>query len=414
MQQTICYADMVIHQRVKKLLPTRLTPLFRLFFRDEAASGRLILLFAALAVIVANSPLNHYYTTFWQTTFTIGFGSGAMTDTLRYWVNDGLMAVFFFVVGIEIKREFTKGELRNRSQAVLPVAAAVGGMLLPAAIYAAFNFNRPTIDGWGIPIATDIAFAVGVLALLGSRIPSYLKIFLLTLAIVDDMLAIIVIGVFYASTINPLPLLVAVFFVMLTFLTSRLKPNSATLYIAVAILLWLAIKSSGVHASIAGALSGLMAPIAISSGRDYMAERLEKGLLPFSTFFVIPVFVFANAGVVLSLDAVTNPEVIPIILGILFGLVFGKAFGVLGASWLVVKLGFAQLPIGVSWLHILGLGLLAGIGFTVSIFITTLAFVDNEAYINAAKISIFVASITAAALGMLTLRIAARRAHRHG
>ncbi|PLS82055.1 Na+/H+ antiporter NhaA [Candidatus Saccharibacteria bacterium] len=373
----------------------------RIFIKDETAGAKLILLAALLSLAIVNSPLRSVYSEFWHLPLSIGLGDFTLSLDLRHWLNEALMAFFFLVVGLEIKRELVKGELHNLKVAALPIGAAVGGMILPALIYIAFNQNTETFRGWGIPIATDIAFAVAVLTLLGHRVPLPLKLFLLTLAIADDIGAIIVIALFYAEIINHAFLLISVTILTGLVLFRNVLTNSMLLLLSVSLILWITTHLSGIHASIVGAAVGLLVPVTNGSEIRTMAPRLERLFLPFSTFVVLPLFAFANAGVVLTGTAlITNQSVM---IGIILGLVLGKAIGIAGASWLLVRLGIAQLPQGTNWRHIIGVGFIAGIGFTVSIFITELAFVDTPHLITAAKVSIFIASALSALLGILTL-----------
>jgi len=379
--------------------------------KDEAAGGKLIMLFAVLALIVVNSPLQDIYNTFWHLTFSVGFDGIAISLDLREWVNEGLMAIFFLVVGLEIKRELVNGELKDPKKAVLPLAAAIGGMIVPALIYLAFNSGPETIKGWGIPIATDIAFAVAVLAFLSKHVPFSLKLFLLTLAIVDDIGAIFIIALFYAEIINYWFLAISILTILTLWLTRKwLSKKLVFVIVLIGISLWITTHLSGIHASIVGAALGLLAPVPKSPDTPSFSKRLENFFLPISTFIVLPVFAFANAGVTLSGGTIGNPDFRPVMIGIVAGLVIGKLVGISGATWLMVKLGFATLPTGTNWGHIVGVSLIAGIGFTVSIFITGLAFADNEQLIEAAKISVFIASGLAAGLGSFVIWIASKKA----
>jgi len=378
--------------------------------KDEAAGGKLIILFAILAFIVVNSPLQGLYNTFWELNFSLGLGDFALSQDLRHWVNEGLMAIFFLVVGLEIKRELVNGELKDPKKAVLPLAAAIGGMVVPALIYVVFNFDSETIRGWGIPIATDIAFAVAILAFLSKRVPLSLKLFLLTLAIVDDIGAIFVIALFYAEIINYWYLALSAIIIVTIWLARGWIAKKNLIVIAVlGILLWLTTHLSGIHASIVGAALGLLAPVPKSASAPSQSRRLEEFFLPVSTFIVLPVFAFANAGVALSGSVFSNPDAQSVMIGVVAGLVVGKLVGITGATWLMVKFGFATLPTGTNWGHIVGVSLIAGIGFTVSIFITGLAFSDNQELIEAAKVSVFAASGLAAGLGSLVLWRASKR-----
>lgn len=373
------------------------------FLKDEAIGGKLIVAFAVLALIVVNSPARDLYASFWHLNFSIGLGDFALSQDLRHWVNEGLMAFFFLVVGLEIKRELINGELRDPKKAILPIAAAIGGMVVPAVIYLAFNMDSDAIQGWGIPIATDIAFAVAVLSLLGTRVPLSLKLFLLTLAIVDDIGAIFVIALFYAEIINYWYLAASVALIIGIWLARRWLSNKLAIVIALGSVLWITTHLSGIHASIVGAILGLLAPIPRSARQPSQSRDLEEFFLPISTFIVLPVFAFANAGVVLSSNVFTNSQAMPVIGGVVTGLVIGKLIGISGAAWLMVRLGYAKLPSGTGWGHIVGVSLIAGIGFTVSIFITELAFPSDPQLIETAKVSIFIASGIAAALGSAVL-----------
>ncbi|MBA3758766.1 Na+/H+ antiporter NhaA [Candidatus Saccharibacteria bacterium] len=384
-----------------KLHPKRVATLFDTFLKDESIGGKLILVAALLSLIVVNSPLRDEFNHFWHLPLSIGLGSWSLSLDLRHWVNEGLMAFFFLVVGLEIKRELVKGELKNKKTAILPIGAAIGGMIIPALIYLIFNINSGAIQGWGIPIATDIAFAVAVLSLLSNRVPVSLKIFLLTLAIADDIGAIFVIALFYAEIINYWYLGASFLVATLTFLFRKQLTYRLFIVCMLGILLWITTHLSGIHASIVGAVLGFLAPVAKSS-KMAVSEKVEKALLPITTFFILPVFAFANAGFTLSASALTTNQ--SILWGVIFGLVLGKVIGITLASWLLVKLRVAQLPVGVVWKHIIGIGFIAGIGFTVSIFITELAFSDNDSFVNTAKIGIFIASGASALLGYIILR----------
>lgn len=384
--------------------------MLREFLHDETTSGKLILAATLFALVVVNSPLISLYTEFWTTKFAIGLGGWSVDQDLRHWVSEGLMAFFFLVVGLEIKREIVRGELHDIKAASLPVAAAIGGMIVPALIYVSLNMNPDTIRGWGIPIATDIAFAVGILMLLGNRIPLSLKVFLLTLAIADDIGAIIIIALFYAEIIHVGFLLSSIGIVIATWLLQRKLHHNLTLFIAIGIVLWFTTHLSGIHASIVGAIIGLLAPITVSEkSQSTIAERLEKSALPVSTFIALPLFAFSSAGIVISELSLGSTEASTIFWGVLLGLGVGKVVGIVCASWLAVRLGYAKLPSGIGWQHITGVGFLAGIGFTVSLFITELGFAGNEEFVGAAKLGIFAASSASAAIGSLLLIRAAKK-----
>lgn len=392
-----------IKRLVIKLHPKHVTALFDTLLEDESIGGKLILAAAALSLIVVNSPLYDAFDYFWRLPFSIGLGGWNLSLDLRQWVNEGLMTFFFLVVGLEIKRELTKGELKDVRSAVLPLGAALGGMLVPALIYTAFNLNTGAITGWGIPMATDIAFAVALLSLLSGRVPVSLKIFLLALATADDIGAIFVIALFYAEIINYWYLGASLLIVISIFLFRKQLTYRFLVVCLLGALLWLTTYRSGIHASIVGAAMGLLAPVARSNRKVGVSEKVEKFFLPITTFFVLPVFAFANAGFPVSSNALTTNQ--SILWGVFLGLVLGKAIGITLVSWLLVTLKVAQLPDGVSWKHVFGISCIAGIGFTVSIFITELAFMGDQSFTNTAKMSIFIASATSALLGYIILRL---------
>lgn len=374
--------------------------LIKIFLEDESIGGKFILIAAALSLIAVNSPLQHIYLDFWQRELTIGIEPWTLTMDLRHWINEGLMAIFFLVVGLEIKRELVKGKLKTFKTAILPIGAAIGGMIVPALIYLVFN-PQTNISGWGIPIATDIAFAVTVLALLGKRAPLALKVFLLTLAIADDLGAITVIALFYAEIIHYGFLALSILTVLAILLLRKWLGNKFLLVILAGISLWITTHLSGIHASVVGAIMGLLAPVTTTNDKPSLPEKVEKSLLPVSTFLVLPIFAFANAGFVISTEAFTAAP--SVFWGIMIGLVAGKVVGITAVSWIMLKLKIAELPIGITLRHIVGAGFLAGIGFTVSIFITELAFSDNHILTETAKTAIFIASFISAALGSIVL-----------
>lgn len=388
---------------VKKLHPKKVVDTFPEFLRDEAISGKLILAATIAALIIVNSSLQQVFESFWHNDLSIGLGNWSLSMDLRHWINEGLMALFFLVVGLEIKRELVHGELRDVTQAALPIAAAVGGMIVPALLYFGINNGPEVVQGWGIPIATDIAFAVAVLSLLSRRVPKSLKLFLLTLAIADDIGAIFIIALFYAEIINYFFLAVSAAILALLFMFRKRLADHIALFLVVGILLWFTTHLSGIHASIVGAAIGLIAPVALRPSGLSIAKRLEDFFLPISTFIVLPVFALANAGVVLSAQPFENATSLSVMAGIILGLTLGKMVGITAASWLMVRLGHASLPTGTNWRHIIGVGFIAGIGFTVSIFVTELAFRTNTQLIESAKIGIFIASILSAVLGTVVL-----------
>jgi NhaA family Na+:H+ antiporter len=409
------------------------------FLDVEAAGGVALLTATAVALVWANSPWSDSYEQLWTTDLVINLGDSAIHEDLRHWVNDGLMALFFFVVGLEIKRELVAGHLSTRRDATLPVLAAVGGMVVPALIYAAVNLGGDGSSGWGIPMATDIAFAVGVLALVGDRCPHSMRAFLLALAIADDIGAIVVIALFYSDGVSLVPLGLAVLGLLAIVLLRRATVWYAPVYLIVGFAVWLAVFESGVHATLAGVALGLLTParplmsdidadrvaaelstdsqVEAEEVRDIafriqesvsVAERLERALHPWTSYFVIPLFALANAGVVLSSDTLRDAVSSPVTAGVAVGLVVGKVLGVVGASALAVRIGLARLPEGVAWRHLTGVAALAGIGFTVSIFITGLAF-DDAALQQEAKLGVLAASAVAAGLGAMLLWRADRR-----
>lgn len=381
----------------------RLSRVVRVLLKNEAASGKFLLAAVALAIVFMNSPWSQAFEDFWAQTLTVSIGGWEISETLQHWIDEGLMAIFFLVAGLEIKREIVKGELRNFRAASVPIVAAIGGMAVPALIYMAINNGQPGFNGWGVPMATDIAIAVGVLALLGDRVPSALRLFLLTLAVVDDIGAILVIALFYSQAVNFTALAVAGGILVAIGLLQWLRLLRFSVFVLLGIGLWLAIHGSGVHAAIAGALLGLSAPI-VSRRKDKraIAGRLERALIPVSAFVVVPLFALANAGVVFGLHQFEVPGAVQVGLGVIAGLVIGKVLGIVGATFILVQTTKARLPKDVDWRHVTGIGLIAGIGFTLSIFIAELAF-TNDALNEVSKMSIFAASFLAAILGLLVL-----------
>jgi NhaA family Na+:H+ antiporter len=374
------------------------------FVSLEAAGGIVLLLAAAAALIWVNTdPAG--YTSWWHHQLTIGPGELAITESLVHWVNDALMTVFFFVVGLEIKRELVVGELRDRHRAALPAVAALGGMIVPALLFVAINVGGNGIDGWAIPMATDIAFAMGVLALLGPRVPSSLKLFLLALAIVDDIGAIVVIALFYSRGLHGWWLLGAVATVLLVVVMARLDVDHPIAYVVPGIVLWWCLHEAGVEPTLAGVVLGLLTPATLRRGVPVL-ERLEHALHPLSTFVIVPIFALANAGVVLGSDAIDHALSSRVTIGIVVGLVVGKFVGIFGASAIAVRARIGTLPDGVGLRHIAGVAVLGGIGFTVSLFITDLAF--RGEVVDDAKIGVLAASLCAATLGMIVLRVLLR------
>lgn len=374
------------------------------FFQHEAAGGIVLMFAAAFALALDNSPLSWLYDALLGTPVVIKIGAFAIDKPLLLWINDGLMAIFFFLVGLEIKREIVEGRLSSWQRASLPIMAAIGGMVFPALIYMAFNSSDPVaMKGWAIPAATDIAFALGVLALLGSRVPVALKVFLLALAIIDDLGAIIIIALFYTSKLSVSVLAIAaVGMAVLGYLNYR-GVTSLGPYLVTGLIIWVCVLKSGVHATLAGVIIALFIPIRAENEDGHSPlKQIEHGLAPWVAFGVMPVFAFANAGV--SLYGLSMSDLIAgIPLGIAAGLFIGKQVGILSFVWVGVKLGIARLPDGVSWMQIYGVALLAGIGFTMSLFIGTLAFADPE-HAAAVRIGVLAGSILSGILGYAVLR----------
>ncbi len=412
----------------------------RKFLGIEASSGILLVIAALVALIWANSPWSNSYNDLWNTEITFSFGDSILLEhhghpiTLGQFVNDVLMVLFFFVVGLEIKREMVTGHLKKFRDALLPMIAAIGGMVVPAAIFFAFNSSGEASDGWGIPMATDIAFAIGVVSLLGPRIPSAMKVFLLTLAIVDDIGGILVIAFFYSEDLASGWLLVAALTVLGVIVLKKLNVRYTPAYIALGVLLWYSLFESGVHATIAGVVMGLLAPAtaliddkdtvseavqpAMQTHTDFsglrkatfhlnesvpITERFENLLHPLTGFLIVPIFALANAGVEISLDSLSDAASSGVTRGVVFGLVIGKIVGVSLFTFVAVRLRVSTLPDGSNFRHILGISALAGIGFTVSIFMTTLAY-DNVILQDESKVGILLASALAAIIGLFFLK----------
>lgn len=387
-----------------------LTAPFRRFAKLQSASGVLLLACAALALAWANSPLAPLYHA-WKEFPVLPFDAHGAPFSFALFVNDVLMAVFFLGVGLEIKRELLEGELASRRKAMLPLAGALGGMLAPALIYAALNAGGPAARGWGVPMATDIAFALGVILLLGKRVPPGLKVFLVALAILDDLGAILVIALFYTDHLAPLWLGAALALIVALALLNRARITHPLPYLLGGVALWIATFQSGVHATLAGVALAFCIPArpgprerALGLKHDLQA-RFEHALHPWVSFAILPLFAVANAGVALS-PSVVGALGEPLGLGILGGLLLGKPLGITLAAWLAVRLGLAALPQGVRWGQMAGAGLLGGIGFTMSIFIAGLAFAD-PARLDGAKLSVLAASLTAGICGYLVLRLGA-------
>ncbi len=378
----------------------------RSFFRMEAAGGICLMLAAALAIILANSPLHGAYDSLLDVNFGLVLGAGAFEKPVLFWVNDVLMVVFFFLIGLEIKREFLEGELSNMKQAILPIVAAFGGIAAPAAVFYFINMGHPeNMAGWAIPSATDIAFALGVLALVGSRAPLSLKVFLTAVAIIDDLAAILIIAFFYTGGIGWTALMAGGGFIVLLVLLNRMKVSALTPYVLVGIALWICVKMAGIHPTLAGVIVALTIPMTGISkkGATYSpAKQLEHGLHPWVAFMVLPIFGFANAGV--SFDGITLESFLdPLTLGIAAGLFVGKQIGIFGLTALLVACKVATLPKRATWLQTYAVSLLCGIGFTMSLFIGMLAFPDT-AQASQLRLGVLTGSVISAVLAFIILK----------
>ncbi len=383
--------------------PQRPNLLMRLL-RHEAAGGVLLLIAAILALIVANSGLQQFYDHLFAIKVSVLIDGQGLSKPLILWINDGLMAIFFFLIGLELKREMLEGKLKNPRDVVMPGVAAVGGMALPALIYLAFNFgDAKTISGWAIPAATDIAFAVGVLAILGKRVPASMKIFLLTLAILDDMGAILIIALFYTTQLHVEFLIAGLLPLAGMWWQHRRGAHRTAPTILMGIVLWVLVLESGVHPTIAGVITAFFIPLKDRFGKSPL-HSLENGLTDYVYFLIVPIFAFANAGVELGgLGLKDLTSSLP--MGIALGLVLGKQLGVFGTAWLLVRSGYARLPSGANWLHLWGVACLAGIGFTMSLFIGSLSFSDAK-LMNEVRFGVLAGSAVSALLGFALLRIA--------
>ena len=376
---------------------------FKWFFKLEAASGLVLLIGAVIALSLSNSGLSKYYFDILNTRILIGTQNIGLDLTILNWINEALMAVFFFVVTLEIKREFVKGELSRPKQALLPIIGAIGGMAVPAIIYIVINLESVnTLRGWAIPSATDIAFSIGVLSLLGSRVPISLKIFLMALAIIDDLGAIIIIAFFYSAELQYLYLiLMLVSFIALLFL-NKFGVKKFTPYFAIGLFLWYFTHESGIHSTISGVLLALLIPHRNHEKDFSLLLKLEHILSPYVAFGIMPLFALANAGVSLKGISITT-LMEPVPLGILCGLFFGKQVGVFLFSYLSVKLKFAEMPSNSNWIKLYGVGILTGIGFTMSLFVGNLAFIENNQHLDGVKIGVLSGSLLSTLIGYLLL-----------
>ncbi|MCS3418953.1 NhaA family Na+:H+ antiporter [Pseudomonas sp. BIGb0450] len=389
-------------------MPLRST--FTRFFQLEAASGLLLIAAAALALIINNSPLSHLYASFLDVPVVAQIGALKIAKPALLWINDGLMALFFLLIGLEVKRELLDGQLSKPSQVVLPGAAAIGGMVVPALIYWALNKDNPAaLGGWAIPMATDIAFALGVLALLGKRVPVSLKLFLMTLAIIDDLGAIIVIALFYSADLSGASLAGAAACLIALIAMNRLGVVKLGPYMIVGLILWVCVLKSGVHATLAGVTLAFCIPLRTKNAEPSPLLTLEHALHPWVAYAILPLFAFANAGVSLAgvnLQSFTHH--VP--MGIAAGLLLGKTVGVLGFTWVMVKTGLAALPAGANWGQVLGVAILCGIGFTMSLFVGSLAFLPGSSeYAGMDRMGILTGSILAALIGYAVTAMASRK-----
>lgn len=431
---------------MKKILRTYIAKPVSAFITHSSSGGIVLLISALAALIVANSPWQENYHHWWESRLTIGWEGFSFSKTTHHWINDGLMALFFFVVGLELKREVIGGELSRPKDALLPILAGIGGMVVPAVFYVVFNSGLSSLDGWGVPMATDIAFALGIIYLLGDRVPTPVKVFLTALAIADDIGAVLVIAFFYSSDISIQSLVAGLVGVGVLGVGNMVGIRSSWFYGVIGILVvWVAFVLSGVHATIAGILAAFMIPANVKIPETKLAlkmkslaqdlenaesnditlvtdaqwqiisemrkltkwamtplQRLEHALHPVVAFFIMPLFAFANAGV--SLEGLTWETVgNPVTLGILTGLFLGKPIGIVGISWLTIRLGWAKLPNQTSWSQLIGVAFLGGVGFTMSLFVTDLAFTSSE-LITQAKVGILIASLVAGVVGFWLLR----------
>jgi NhaA family Na+:H+ antiporter len=389
----------------QKAIESTLLSAVREFMRLESAGGILLLVSATLALVIANTPLSHHYDSLLGTIVAVQVGEFAINKPLLLWVNDGLMAVFFFLIGLEVKREIMEGELSSLSQVVLPGMGAIGGMVIPAAIYAWFNWGDSiALDGWAIPVATDIAFALALLATFGARVSTSLKVFLLTLAIFDDLAAIAIIAVFYSQDLSVAALIVGAIMLAVGVGMNRLGVTRTSTYVLLGVVLWVAVLKSGVHATLAGVLIAFCVPMRDEKGASPL-RSLEHDLHAPVAYAILPIFAFANAG--LSLAGLSLAEIAhPVTMGIILGLLLGKPVGILIFVGLAVTLGLAQLPRGVSWSQLLGVAFACGIGFTMSLFIAGLAFEHGSgAYFSGDRLGILLGSVLSALIGFALLYV---------
>ncbi|MGB1722478.1 MAG: Na+/H+ antiporter NhaA [Paracoccaceae bacterium] len=376
------------------------------FIRLETSGGVVLMIAAIFAMIIANTPLSTTYDLILGTYIKVGIGNFEIAKPAILWINDGLMAIFFFLVGLEIKREVLAGELSSFDKAILPIMAAIGGMAVPGIIFAIVNWGTPeNLNGWAIPTATDIAFALGILALIGSRAPIALKIFLLAIAIIDDLGAIVIIAIFYTSELSINALSISMIGFAAAIALNRLGIQRTAPYLLVGIIVWVFVLKSGVHATLAGVLIAFTIPLKAKNEDEALLYKMEHGLHPWVAFLILPVFAFANAGV--NFTGIGIDDLLqPLTLGIAVGLFLGKQIGVFLATWIGVKSGIARLPENVSWKHVYGVACLTGVGFTMSLFIGSLAFTTADV-MNAVRLGVVLGSVLSGIIGYLLLKSAA-------
>ena len=386
-----------------------ITKPFKYFFKLEAASGLILLFAAILALIISNGSFSDLYFSTLDKYILIGIKGFGLKLSVLHWINDVLMAIFFFFVSLEIKREFLQGELSNPKQALLPIIGAVGGMAIPALFYIVVNYsNSATLNGWAIPSATDIAFSLGVLSLLGKRVPVSLKVFLTALAIIDDLGAIVIIAFFYSGNIEIKYLILMLVSVLVLIGLNKFKIKNFLPYLIVGIFLWDFTHQSGIHATIAGVILALTIPHNIKNNKESLLLKLEHGLSPYVAFGIMPIFAFANAGV--SLEGLTLQTLLnPVPLGIVLGLFFGKQIGVFALSYISVKLKLADMPNNSSWPAFYAVSILTGIGFTMSLFVGNLAFANNMEYMDGVKIGVLTGSLLSTLFGYFLLLLFSKK-----
>lgn len=389
---------------MRKLI--NLKPL-REFLQSGSSGGVILLICVIISLIIANSPLRDSFESFLSTEWGVNTGQLELRYPVLLWINDGLMAIFFLMVGLEIKRELVEGELSSPKKAALPILAAIGGVIVPASIYHFFNQGTPTAHGWGIPMATDIAFAIAIITMLGKKVPLSLKIFLAALAIVDDLVAILVIAIFYTSELHFLYLLYAAGIFILLVIFNRMGIKKLYFYLIPAVFIWYFVHHSGIHATIAGVLVAMTLPTTALADESPL-EKLEHILLKPVNFVIMPIFALANTNIHFQEEMVAGLFT-PLGMGIILGLLIGKPIGITLVSWIAVKLKLCTLPDKASWAHIIGVGLLAGIGFTMSIFIALLSFSGNELLASEAKFSVLVASLLSGIIGSIVLLMVSKK-----